>query len=227
VPLVLLSTIRHRDRPLTITIAKLKVAVKPRGYKLAVMMDSDSKFVRDAITRCFRSGNAEAAVRLFEMHRGKLSEAARLEYLGNLHFYQRHLQEAIDNYEAAIALEPDHFISRYQYLIGTQAEKNGDLTLAFQRYQNAIEIEPEFVDAYVELGGLLAKVGDLEGAAQAYRDALRLVPHELANANNLRAILMKLSSADPDKYQNELISTDALYQKLLSEGKALPQGQEW
>src|SRR5438552_850465 len=105
-----------------------------------------------------------------------MPEAMRLEGLGNVAFYERDLQDAVNHYEAAIALQPDRVIARYQYLVGTQAERSGDLVNAFKRYQAAIEAEPEFLDAYIELGGLLTKIKDFEGAAQCYRDAARIAP---------------------------------------------------
>ncbi len=82
---------------------------------------------------------------------------------------------------------------------------------AFERYQAAIGVEPTFVDAYVELGGLLVKAGDLAGAAWCYRDAVRLDPADVRNHHNLKTVLSKLAQAEPERYRDELAATDAAY----------------
>ncbi len=133
-----------------------------------------------------------------------MPEAVRLECRGNLHFHRRELQLAVDLYEAAIRADPGRRIARYQYLVGTQAELAGKFRDAFLRYQDAIEVEPLFLDAYVEMGGLLPKVGDLVGAVRAYRDAVRLAPRDAVNHRNLVAVLKKLAEADPEEYAEEL-----------------------
>lgn len=165
------------------------------------------------MTRHFARAEFDQGTRLLEEKGKSLPEAVRLESLGNLHFYRRELQEAVRCYEAAIALAPDDAISRYQYLVGTQLERKGMLTEAFKRYQNAIEAEPSFVDAYVELGGLLVKVQDFPGAAQCYRDAVRLDPADVANHFNLKAILTRLAQSEPEKYRDELARAEAAYEE--------------
>jgi len=150
-----------------------------------------------------------------------------LECMGNMHFYKRELQMAIDKYENAISIDPTYMISRYQYLVGTQEEKRGDFVSAFKRYQAAIGIEPSFVDAYVELGGLLAKIEDFKGAAQCYRDAIKLEPTGLANYHNLRSVLAKLKSETPALYGEELAAIEIAYDQLKRSGASLPQNSKW
>jgi tetratricopeptide (TPR) repeat protein len=128
-----------------------------------------------------------------------------------MHFYRRELKEAVRCYEAAIGIAPDDIISRYQYIVGTQKERQGDVVEAFKRYQNAIEAEPTFVDPYVELGGLLVKIEDFEGAAQCYRDAVRLDPADVANHFNLKAVLTRLAQRDPERYRDELARAETAY----------------
>ena len=135
--------------------------------------------IRDSVTSLFIEGRFGDGLRLLSQHEAELPVEVRLECVGNLHFYRRELQEAVVEYEAAIAVSPAHMISRYQYLVGTQEEKKRNFVGAFKRYQAAIEIDRSFVDAYVELGGLLVKVGDLVGAVQCYRDAVRLAPDDV------------------------------------------------
>lgn len=101
----------------------------------------------------------------------RLSEADRYDDQGTQHYSRGEFQQAVDCYEAAIALHPDRIIARYQYLVGLQEEREGDFVAAFARFQAAIDAEPDFVHAYRSLGDLLLKVGDAGGAATCFRDA--------------------------------------------------------
>lgn len=169
----------------------------------------DVKELRDTVTQYFCQEKFSDGIRLLEEHESKLPAHVSLECWGNLYFYKRELQKAIDSYEAAISLSPDYLIARYQYLIGIQKERAADFVSAFKRYQAAIEVEPTFVDSYVELGGLLVKIGDFEGALRCYRDAVRLAPADIANHHNLQAVLSRLTQANPDRYEAELEAVKA------------------
>lgn len=187
---------------------------------------SDAKAVRDGVTKLLAQGDIDAGMKLLK-EAGPLPEFVKLECIGNVHFYKRELQKAVEAYERAIAMQPDYGIARYQYLVGTQDEKQNDLVAAFKRYQSAIGIEPTFVDAYFELGGLLVKVGDFEGAAQCYRDAVKLVPNDLSAYHNLSSVLTKLAAAAPDKYGEERQAVDAAYAKLKESGAVPSSTGKW
>ncbi|MFI5382003.1 MAG: tetratricopeptide repeat protein [Tepidisphaerales bacterium] len=191
------------------------------------MTAQEAKSIRNAVTQCFMTGDFENGMKLLEQQKEEIPEVVRLECLGNLHFYRRELQEAISKYEAAILLEPDYYIARYQYLAGTQKERQRNFVEAFERYQNAIEIEPTFLDAYVELGGLLVKVGDIKGAAQCYRDAARLAPGELANWHNLKVVLAQLADLEPEQHRAELAAAEAAYEQLARSGVNVPLRHHW
>lgn len=177
-------------------------------------LTQEGKAVRDVVTGHFAKHRFDEGVRILQEQGSSLPEAVRLECSGNLHFYRREMQAAIRCYEAAIKKAPDHAIARYQYLVGTQEERQQNFVEAFKRYQNAIDAEPTFIDPYVELGGLLVKVGDFEGALQCYRDSVRLEPLDLANHHNLKAVLGRLVQLDSGRYQEELSAAEAAYQKI-------------
>jgi tetratricopeptide (TPR) repeat protein len=186
-----------------------------------------AKQIRDSVTSLFIQGRFDDGTHLLRQHEAGMPTAVRLECIGNLHFYRRELQQAILAYEAGIAVSPEHMMSRYQYLVGTRAEKDRNFVGAFKRYQAAIEIDREFVDAYVELGGLLVKVGDWRGAVHCYRDAARLAPADVGNLHNLRAVLAKLAETEPNVFDAELASADAAYSQARKEGKRPPQQHQW
>ena len=114
--------------------------------------------VRDKVTQLFSSGQFSEGDTLLANSVGILSDSVKLECLGNRFFYERKLQDAVKCYEEGIALNPNHSMARYQYLVGTQLLNQGALVDAFKRFQEAIEIVPDFVNPYVDLGSLLERV---------------------------------------------------------------------
>jgi tetratricopeptide (TPR) repeat protein len=179
----------------------------------------DIKGVRDAVIQHFSRKEFADGVCLLEENEKNLPAHVRLECWGTLHFYKGEFQKAIHVYESAISLDPAYVIARYQYLVGVQLERAKDFVNAFKRYQAAIEAEPSFVDAYVELGGLLVKVGDLAGALQCYRDAVRLDPSDIANHHNLKAVLGRLVEAEPDRYKADLEAATTACEEMAHVGK--------
>jgi tetratricopeptide (TPR) repeat protein len=155
------------------------------------------------ITGLLSSGHIQEGAEAIERAKSALPMPELLECVGNLHFYRRELQLALNKYEEAMGADANYDVARYHYLIGAQKEREGNLVDAFKRYQSAIEIEPSFVDAYVELGGLLVKVEDFEGAFTCYTDALKLDPTDLRNYSNRVQVLELLSNADSIKYGEE------------------------
>jgi len=171
------------------------------------MVKSD-EYVR--ITDLLSASQIREGAEAIERAKNTMPLPVLLECIGNLHFYKRELQQAINKYEEAMQADAEYDSARYHYLIAVQKEREGDLVEAFKRYQSAIEIEPTFVDAYVELGGLLVKVEDFEGALTCYTDALKLDPKDLKNFSNKVEVLRSLTNANPTRYAEQ-------YQVALSE----------
>lgn len=189
------------------------------------MTTEEVRNARDVIIGHLSHGRVAEGERVLAESSKALPEYVLLECQGAVHFYKRQFQDAIRCFEAAIALAPEVVIARYQYMVGTQAEKAGDFLQAFKRYQAAVDAEPTFVDAYVELGGLLTKVDDLEGALQCYRDALTIEPHNSANHHNVIAVLDRLVALGMSEYADELNSAYAALAVLSEE--PTPSGHQW
>lgn len=151
-----------------------------------------------------KAGKIAEAKTAIEQSRRDLSPAELAECLGNDFFSKRQFQEAAIHYEQSIALEPEHVIARYQYLVGIQEHKEQNYVEAFKRFVSAIESEPEFVDSYVELGAMLMVVGDAKGALKCFEDALALEPLELGNHYNIVGALKELSKTDMETYGAKL-----------------------
>jgi len=146
--------------------------------------------------------------------RDALGELEYIECMGNLHYYRKEYQKAALLYEQAMKRSPDYDCARYHYIVGLQDESVGALTDAFDRYQAAIEIEPEFIDTYIELGALLCKVGDYKGAYQCYTDAILLDPKSMAIRHNQLQVLLCLSKKDPGAYSEAFKIAHAEYDAL-------------
>jgi tetratricopeptide (TPR) repeat protein len=75
---------------------------------------------------------------------------------------------------------------------GTLAEGKGDHEHAAEYFREAVTIDPEFADAYNELGAVDAARGNLPQALENFQKAVNIVPdHPLALAN-LSIVLAKL-----------------------------------
>ncbi len=156
-----------------------------------IVMNSELE-LRDKVTKLFSNGEFSQGDTILANNIDMLSDSVKLECLGNRFFYERKLQDAVRCYEEGITLNPSHSMSRYQYLVGTQLLKKGALVDAFKRFQEAIEIAPDFVDPYVDLGSLLVKVEDYNGALCCFQDAFKLDSKDPINVFNLKNILEKL-----------------------------------
>lgn len=123
--------------------------------------------------------------------------------------------------------DAEYDIGRYHYLLGVQAERAGDFVSAFKRYQACIEIDPDFPDAYCELGGLLMKVKDYVGASRCFEDAIRAEPSHLGNYQNLVAAYEALATSDSGQYSPRLNEAKHMYERARRELPPLPEGHSW
>src|SRR5205823_144387 len=74
--------------------------------------------------------------------------------------------------------------ARKAYEKGEQAESKGKFQDAAAFYRQAVSIDPEYADAFNELGAIEAKQGDLPHALEAFQKAVEVVPdHGLALSN--------------------------------------------
>jgi tetratricopeptide (TPR) repeat protein len=63
--------------------------------------------------------------------------------------------------------------------------EESDLEAARRAYRRALEIDPDFADAYVNLGRMMYESGDLQGALSQYREALRCDPVDAVTHFNM------------------------------------------
>lgn len=162
------------------------------------------------ITNLSRAGKYAEAECLLKT--SDISDSEKNECVGNIHFYKREMQKAIYIFEHVLESDEQYDCARYHYLIGVQQEMAGNLEDAFKRYQAAIEIEPSFVDSYVELGGLLYKVEDYKGAHQCFSDALLLDESDIGVFHNNCMALAKLADVEPNEYAEKYRVAQEIYE---------------
>jgi len=110
---------------------------------------------------------------------------------------EEHTQNAqlVLGLEAAVGtLDADGGDASLSYERGCELEEH-DAAAARRAYRRALELDPEHVDAHLNLGRLLHESGDLRGAERHYRRAHELAPDEFTAAFNLGVVLEDLGLA--------------------------------
>ncbi len=128
------------------------------------------------ITEFFKDMDFDAGYEL--LSNSNLSDIDILVCKGNAEFYKRNHSNALKLYGQAMEIDSNLRISRDFYLWASKFLAEGDLVQAFQNYQEAIAIEPDFVDAYTDLGALMIEIGEFASAKKCYTDALALDPKD-------------------------------------------------
>src|SRR5690349_7528560 len=72
-----------------------------------------------------------------------------------------------------------------QYQAGCLAHQLGDLESAVASYRKALALQPDFVEAYCNLGSALREQGRLDEAVAAFRNALARRPDDVFAHFNL------------------------------------------
>jgi tetratricopeptide (TPR) repeat protein len=75
---------------------------------------------------------------------------------------------------------------------GQQAVAKGNQQQAAEYFHQAVTVDPEFVDAYNELGAAEASLGELPQAAEEFQKAIDLVPEHRLALPNLSIVLAKM-----------------------------------
>lgn len=105
------------------------------------------------------------------------------------------LNEAQSLYKQVLQIEPqvldeqDTFRNQYYPIavsnLGTIFEQQGELELAIEYYEQALELKPDFGEVYYNLGNVFLQQGKLEAAIESYQQALRIKPNYPQAHNNL------------------------------------------
>ena len=115
--------------------------------------------------------------------------------LANLHLLNQEYQEAIDVLKPAVELSP--FWPQVRNNIGVAYSQRagrmrdpGSLIDAYLAFGKAIELDPEFQEAWLNYGGALQSLGRHKEAEGAFRKALSLRPSDVVASSKLAETLM-------------------------------------
>lgn len=104
----------------------------------------------------------------------------------------RHILEAIENYQIALIVDPEYVDAHYALALRL-AKNPARQEEAIQQYREVVRIKPDSVDARVSLANLLIKVpARVEESAAQYRKALELKPGSPEIHANLGNALSRL-----------------------------------
>lgn len=143
-------------------------------YRAALELKPRSAFVRNLMGLAYyHKGYADQAVA--EYRRAvKLNDRFTDAYLnlGLTYIYTGRADKAVDIYEQALRFQSDAEERRYIYRnLGMAYAQEGKLGKARAAYLKALEIDPQYGEAYVSLGNMAFNRGDYETAADTYRKA--------------------------------------------------------
>ncbi|MGB0911093.1 MAG: tetratricopeptide repeat protein [Nitrospirales bacterium] len=128
------------------------------------------------------------AEKLYQQILNQHPQHADALHLCGLTFFQRgHISKSADLISRAIA--SDSTKPHYHFNLGLVREKAGELDHAQASYQEALRINPSYVEAQSNLGNILRRQSKLDEAAQAFESVLRIKPRSAEAHNNLGVVL--------------------------------------
>jgi len=104
------------------------------------------------------------------------------------------LDDAIKNYEDAIAIKPDYAKAHFN-LAGSFHDLD-QMEEAVKSYEKTIEIEPSYAEAHNNLGNVFKDLEQSDAAVQSYKRALEIKPDYVAAQYSLGIALQDLGQLD-------------------------------
>jgi Tfp pilus assembly protein PilF len=118
--------------------------------------------------------------------------------LGLVYHEQGRLAEAVEQYEAALVINPVHLQAHNN--LASYYFQQGQILQAIEHYRKALTASPKYAKAHHNLGACFERLGDIHGAIAEYRRAIALKPDyidaHLHLANALRQVGELRAAAD-------------------------------
>ncbi len=150
-------------------------------------------------------------------------ETALLNILGAANAGLGRLDDAVDSFRRAIAVDPG--VAEAHYNHGLALKNKGDLAAAIENYKRAIEIRPAYPEAFYNLGIALRATGDLTASIDSYRQAVKFNPGYAKAHQNLGNALR--SMGDPEgaleSYNHALRIQPEMSELHISQGDTLAE----
>jgi tetratricopeptide (TPR) repeat protein len=122
------------------------------------------------------------------------AHAAASYFVGNSLLDQERVDEAIIQYQKALALWPESAASHGG--LGNALFQKGHMDEAIIQYQKALEIEPDFAGAHNNLGYCFLQIGRVNEAIAHFQRALEIEPDFAEAHNNLGSSLLQIGRVD-------------------------------
>ena len=163
---------------------------------------------RQTADRLHREGKlAEAITVLQQAVRLGNHDPATYNDLGLLLLYAYRVEEAVDNFERAIALDPKLAIAHYNLAAARERQRRREEAIAV--YRRSIELDPGLAAAHSRLGDLLHAAGDRQGALDCYAEAAKASPDAtLGRLNRAKHLLVEDRLAEAGECLQEAIASD-------------------
>jgi tetratricopeptide (TPR) repeat protein len=120
--------------------------------------------------------------------------------LGNYNFAREHLNQA---------LQQNEFNAEAYYIRGRMYKALKDTNLAASSYKTAIEVDPNYYNAYVEVGLLYANQKS-ELAKEYYNSAIELRPKSVEALYNKGMFLQETGHKNPQRYREAFACYDSI-----------------
>ena len=136
---------------------------------------------------CFDQGDLRRAADLLDAVLATTpGQPQALHLLGVIHLQSGNAAEAITLIDQAIAADPGQPF--FHNSLGEALRAKGEPAAA-DAYRRAIDLQPDYLQAYNNLGIALHQAGDTDGAANAFRAALNVDAEDMDARNNLAIAL--------------------------------------
>jgi tetratricopeptide (TPR) repeat protein len=107
------------------------------------------------------------------------------------------------------ALKINEYLPFAYYLRGRMYKETGDTTLAYSSYKTAIDVDPTYYDAYIEIGLIYSKEkNDL--AQEYFSSAIDIKPQSVEAYYNKAMYLQETGFRDPNRYQQAFVCYDSI-----------------
>ena len=158
----------------------------------------DDALVQDAIALRVQRLSGEVTIRLSSGY------AAAYNHLGNAYTKDAKIEEAIQAYQKAIAINPE--LAEAYYNLGNLYAQTSEHEQAVEYYEKALRLRPGFQAAKYQIAEVRAKQGDKDKALETYRGLVNFSPLEAA-ATDLKPVEVVEASQGELREELELSGT--------------------
>ena len=129
--------------------------------------------------------------------------------IGNIYQQKENLSKSIEYYELAASFATGLGKAKPYYNLANIFREQGDFEKSIDLYKKAIDINPNFTEAYINLSISLNKTGSLKEAIDNCKAAIKLDPKSTLALNNLGEYNQEIGNEDLSiSYYNKAIECD-------------------